>query len=598
MSNPIKDNPLITREDFEAAALQLLSPLMKKLSPGCARLHLGDTGAVYPDHIAQMEAYSRPLWALVPMMMGGVKSAEPLWEKWMEGLKNGTDPNHPEYWGDITPYDQRMVEMAVMGMAMCFLPDRFFFSHEKKVQDQIYRWLNQINLHDMPKNNWVFFRVLVNIGFMQIGKPYDAEQLESDLSLIESHYESDGWYFDYPNQRDYYTMWAFHYYGLIYARVMEKRDPERSRAFRERAWLMEKRFESWFAEDGEALPYGRSLAYRFAQSAFFSALALGDLDNKETDWGVVKGLLLRNMRKWFSKPIFTQEGVLTIGYGYPDLLMAEGYNAPGSPYWAMKVFAALALPKDHPFWTCREKKHKPPQRLLEEHARMLIVRDEDNLHVQAFPAGCHATEHAHDDAKYEKFAYSTAFAFSVPKSPRVLMRGAYDSMLVLSDDGISWRTRYGCEQYQITQIQVESIYHPFADVTVHTTILPLGDWHIRIHRIQTPRKLFAAEGGYAIPRDEGKDFAKTTIDGIRAVAHNGTLTSGIVGIKGFSAAEMITPEPNTNLLYPRTLLPTLRAELPIGETILVSAVLGAVKDGQTKWQTLPKEVEAYAKLGS
>jgi hypothetical protein len=56
------------------------------------------------------------------------------------------------------------------------------------------------------------------------------------------------------------------------------------------------------------------------------------------------------------------------------------------------------------------------------------------------------------------------------------------------------------------------------------------------------------------------------------------------------------PEPNTNLLYPRTVLPTLRAEIPSGETVLVCAVLGAVEDGMEKWRNIPKEAKQYAKL--
>lgn len=40
----------------------------------------------------------------------------------------------------------------------------------------------------------------------------------------------------------------------------------------------------------------------------------------------------------------------TIGYCYPQMYMAERYNAPGSPYWGMKSFLLLALPDDHPFW--------------------------------------------------------------------------------------------------------------------------------------------------------------------------------------------------------------------------------------------------------
>ena len=596
MSNSVQNNPLRTRDDFQQAALQLLTPLAKKMSPGCARLHLGDTGAVYPDPIAEMEAWSRPLWALVPLMMGSPESARPLWQLWMEGLKNGTDPSHPEYWGDIGPFDQRMVEMAVMGMALCFVPGEFLRVHDPKTQGNIHRWLNQINLYDMPKNNWRFFRVLVNVGFLLNDLPYDAKLLAADLDMMEEHYEGDGWYFDYPDQRDYYTPWAFHYYGLLYARAMHALDPIRSKTYRDRAWLMAKRLEAWFANDGEALPYGRSLAYRFAQSSFFGALPVGDSENVKEDWGVVKGLLLKNMRKWFSKPIFASDGVLTIGYGYPNLMMAEGYNAPGSAYWAMKAFAPLALAPDHPFWASEEKEHTPSAFLKEEYARMLIVRDEHNMHVQAFPAGNRAFEHAHSEAKYEKFAYSTAFAFSVPKSGLMLNRGAYDSMLALSEDEAYWHVRQGCREYAIGDNKVESVWHPFSDVKVETTILPLGDWHIRIHKITTPRRLYVAEGGYAVNRDDGPGLAKTQVNDKTALAVCANLASGIVNLQGFESAVIITPEPNTNLLYPRTVLPTLKAQIPAGETVLVCAVLGAVQDGMEKWRNIPKEATSYANL--
>ena len=42
--------------------------------------------------------------------------------------------------------------------------------------------------------------------------------------------------------------------------------------------------------------------------------------------------------------MFDRDGILTIGYCYPQMYMAERYNAPGSPYWGMKSFLLLALP--------------------------------------------------------------------------------------------------------------------------------------------------------------------------------------------------------------------------------------------------------------
>ncbi|MEG0995581.1 MAG: DUF2264 domain-containing protein, partial [Clostridia bacterium] len=568
MGNSVKNNPLRTRADVERAAVELIEPLLPILSEGCARLHLGDTGAAYPDDIAQMEAYSRVLWAIVPMLAGKCEGVEPLWEKWRQGLINGTNPQHPEYWGDVEDFDQRLVEMAVMGMGLCLAPQRFYFELPEDARRNVYRWLNQINDHDMPKNNWIFFRVLVNTGFLLCGLPYPKERMEADFALIETHYEGDGWYFDYFNQREYYTMWAFHYYGLIYAKVMKERDPERSQTYIDRAKRMAVDFASWFDRTGEALPYGRSLTYRFAQSAFYAALAFCEVETEAVDYGVMKHLLLSNLRKWFQKPIFTRDGVLTIGYGYPSLLMAEGYNAPGSPYWAMKVFACLALPPEHPFWQAQEKKPTTPLTSLQPHARMLIARSADGSHVMAYQAGNHAHEHAHDEAKYEKFVYSTVFGFSVPKSNKLLKCGAFDSVLAVSEDGDTYHPRYGCEAFALAADSVTSVWHPFVGVTIETTIVPMGEWHVRVHRIHSDRELYVAEGGYAIARDgEGKPEQRVDARGAVVLAPWGV--SGVKALRGYEESVVVMPEPNTNLMAPRTLLPTLTGKLAAGENVLV-----------------------------
>ena len=101
MANPVQHNPLRTRADVELAAVQLLSPLLPLLSPGRAGLHLGETGASYPAAVADMEGYARALWAIVPMLAGECDLVAPFWAKWREGLINGVDPAHPEYWGEV-----------------------------------------------------------------------------------------------------------------------------------------------------------------------------------------------------------------------------------------------------------------------------------------------------------------------------------------------------------------------------------------------------------------------------------------------------------------------------------------------------------------
>ena len=577
MGNRVQQNPLKTRRDVALAAAQLLEPLLPLLSPGKARLHLGDTGAVYSEDIAEVEAFARPLWAIVPMLAGGCPEVEPLWNAWKEGIIHGVDPHHPEYWGEVTDYDQRLVEMAVFGMGMAIAPQRFYGELPKEAQRNLYAWLDQINHHDMPKNNWTFFRVLVNMGFLVCGLPVDQARMEADFALIEEHYEGDGWYFDYTNQRDYYTHWAFHYYGMVYAAVMSARDPQHSARYMERGRLIAPDFACWFDASCEALPYGRSLTYRFAQGAFFAAQAFAGAQAEGVDYGVMKHLLLGNMRGWFARPIFTRDGVLTIGYHYPNLHMAEGYNAPGSPYWAMKAFLCLALQEDHPFWQAEERAFAAPEKSLQPHARMLLTRSADGSHVIAYAAGNRASEHSHDEAKYEKFAYSTLFGFSVCKAQKLLKDGAFDSMLAFSEDGRTYHPRYGCEEYSIQADRVTSVWHPFAGVTVKTTVIPRGEWHIRKHEIDTDRALYAAEGGFAIMRGRAEEAnALETADGATVSAPWGV--SAIRALSGYEAGIVVISEPNTNLMTPRTLIPTLTAYLAPGRHVLTCAVLGTATD--------------------
>lgn len=583
--NVIQQNPLRTRGDVVRGACQLIEPVLNRLTPGKARMIAGYGTAHYPEDVAGMEGFSRIMWALVPMLISGCPEAEPLWQSWREGIIHGTDPDHEEYWGDLGPFDQRMVEMAVMGMALCFVPERFYGDLTPAQQENLYRWMNQINLHDMPKNNWRFFRVLVNVGFRKIGRPVDAARMEEDLNLVESHYVGDGWYFDKATQRDYYTLWAFHYYGLVYAAVMKDEDPERCRRFIERAKLIAPRFACWFDGQGRAIPYGRSMTYRFAQASFWSAMALCGVTTEEIGWGEIKGLLLRNMRAWMQLPIFDPTGVLTVGYGYPNLCISEGYNAPGSPYWAMKVFAVLALPETHPFWQAEEKQYTPPQTYLDEHVRLLLTRDEANSQVIAYAAGNHAYEHMHEDEKYEKFAYSSHFTFSVVKEAGTLGKGAYDSMLAVKRVGKDlWHARSGCESFQLTEKQVQCVWSPMEGVRITTIVAPVGMWHVRKHVIATEYPLEAAEGAFAVKKDWAGRRACDRIASARiadagmALAHGAAGSSGVYGIAGYERGAVLDVECNTNLMNPRTVLPTLHAAIQPGETTLVCAVFASAED--------------------
>lgn len=311
---PIHQNPLRTRADVERALLQILAPVEGHFTGGNSGLHLGDFGAHYGGKSIEMEAFSRMLWGLAPLWAAG--GGREYLTAFREGLINGTNPSHSAYWGEVFDYDQKIVEMAAIALTLLLCGKDMAFTEAEA--HNLHTWLAQVYGADMPKNNWFFFRVLVNAAFRRMGWPWDQAQMTSDLARLDSWYLDGGWYCDgQPTQMDYYIPFAMHFYGLIYAGCMEDLDPEHCRIFKERAAAFASDFLYWFEDSGRAVPFGRSLTYRFGQCAFFSALAFAGVE--ALPWGVMKGRVLGNLRSWLSLPIFTADGLLSVGYAYPNL---------------------------------------------------------------------------------------------------------------------------------------------------------------------------------------------------------------------------------------------------------------------------------------
>lgn len=151
----LQRNPLRTKQDLRAALQELTAPLRPHYSEGKARLRLGAAGAGFDASIAEMEGFSRVLWGMVPLLAGG--GEDELWEVVLEGIRHGSDPAHPEYWGEVADYDQRLVEMAAFGFALALIPERIWGPLNERERAHLQEWLGQINRHPCYDCNWLFF---------------------------------------------------------------------------------------------------------------------------------------------------------------------------------------------------------------------------------------------------------------------------------------------------------------------------------------------------------------------------------------------------------------------------------------------------------
>ena len=571
------ENPLRTRADLQALAEQLWKPFVPLLAKEGAAISLDAVTASYGAPADRLETFVRPLWAVASLVAGGggFRDADLI----AEVLAQGVDPAHPHYWGTLGDRDQRAVEMSSLAVALWLAPELMWRPLGRETQQRLVAWLGQINRREVRDNNWHFFRVLVNGALASVGAPVDDVRLEADLQRLDAFYHGDGWYRDGATRHvDYYVPTALHLYGLVWAKLSGPGAP-RTSDYLERARRFAPDFVAWFAPDGSALPMGRSLTYRFAQGAFWGALAFADLE--ALPWGTIKHLHLQHLRWWARQPIFDGRGFLTIGYAYPNQIMAEAYNAPGSPYWAAKAFLPLALPESHPFWTAEERPPEVPAvSVAPGCAGLRICRDDSRGHVFALANNPLETAHLrHAAQKYGKFVYSTAFAFSVPVGGNGPQHGAADSMLLVSRDGRDWRGR---EQFETDNTPdapaLHSRWQPWPGVEIDTWLVPALPGHVRLHRIQSSVTLRSFEGGFPLERTARPAlvFARDA----RTLLDNGAMFSGIWDLAGTRTAEIAVPEPNTNLLHSLTAVPGLSGDAEPGETWLATAVAGLPGVGQ------------------
>jgi hypothetical protein len=646
------NNGFSSHADFREACISLLRQLNPYQSPGGARIKLPlATGTHFDDIAAQLEGYARPLWAVGALIHGDCLADDErseIIEPYVRGLASGTDKNHSEYWGPVVVRDQRMVEMEIISFALLVAPDAMYHNQTPEAQKDISTWLGTINGKDFPITNWLWFRVMMNLALVKVcGVPY--EQLESsmasDLDQMEQFYLDNGWAADgvwneNGRQADYYSgSFAIQFSQLLYVKMAEDLDPARCAKFRQRAAAFATSFWRYFDSNGAAIPFGRSLTYRFAFAGFWSAAAFAEVQLPEpfNDWGVVKGILLRHFRWWRDKhDMFNVDGTMTIGFTYPNMYMSEDYNSPQSPYWAMKSFVALGLSHLHPFWAAKEKPLPRDHRIATPiKPPMHIICDTGQHHFllsagQFCPWPLKATE-----AKYSKFAYSSQFGFSVPTGSSVLAQVAPDSTLALSkDDGDTWRVPWKPRRYGFgtasyvdnsgftteTIPTLNTLWKPWKDANVEVSTILIApckrwpDWHIRIHKVTTTDTngptILAREGGFPIHGRGGKSgevlpLLGNNINASRSVdtgiiegtvqSKDGALVcsnAGASGIKPISLhkkqasedvgedtdCEVLKPDANTNLIWQRTLIPTIRRSLtplPRGKPVVfASAVYG------------------------
>ena len=263
---------------WRGAAESLLQPLTALMQPGKADLPLQGQASNHGTQADRLESFARPCllaahWLASEPARDEKLSRKQIAEWFRRGLIIGTDPKHPGAWGPTANHHQHTVEMAALTLAFQIARGQLWEPLLRKERVQVAHWIASVRGAGLHRNNHMFFCVLP-LAFLEqegFGRPSDKAMSRHLLDMLESMALGGGWFIDGMNETvDYYQAYAFHYYGLWWAKLYGHADPSRAKRWKNWAAEFLKDYAHFFAASGENPSFGRSICYRFAASAPFA----------------------------------------------------------------------------------------------------------------------------------------------------------------------------------------------------------------------------------------------------------------------------------------------------------------------------------------
>lgn len=591
-----------TRRHWEEAFFTLMHGIIHSASPGGARQRIPGPRSHHGQLADELEGFTRSMFMAGPWLhhspqgvfthRGETVNVGAFYRR---GILAGTDPENPEYWGQVVDYAQHLVEMAALSWGLYISRRHTWDKFTPAEQQQVAAYLFQCTQVTYHPNNWLLFNVITNSVLKKLGMPYSQEQIDTNLQACDHMYMGEGWYRDgNVNRIDYYNAWAFHFYYLLWCLIDGDSKPELVQVHQQRLREFAHDFRYFFAADGSLPCFGRSMTYRFG---YLAPLALGVLmDSLDIETGEAKSMLNLGTKFYFDQDILTEAGHLNLGFIRPSAEILEHYSCGGSPLWAAKTFSIFLLPPEHPFWQTPEAPlpiHAGNFSVALSKAGFLLNGNTRTGHVQLINHKSHHDKPEYN-AKYTKFAYSTHFSY---EARPIYHNFNCDSVLQFSNDGINFRQRW-----EMTPLHCESdlaasryvLYDADPDGTATTFTILKDDFFINLHWVSPTCPLVLREGGYALGYAGGQPEIQS-MPGAEFAAIDGRYTF-IRNLYGFSRQQPASPYANdingSNVRHTFSITPVLEAEIPARqETLLASLVYAGL--GQASVEQLSALVTEF-----
>lgn len=414
-----------TRDDLIAYADRLLAAVRPWASENGARITLPGASGGYGIDVDGLEGFART-FLLAGFRIAGARGegVDDLIDFYSRGIAAGVDPDGVDRWVRLDEHGQAKVEAAslalILDLTRPWIWDRLDVLTQQRMIDYL---APVVGDETYPRNNWLWFRVVVQTFLRSVGGPWSQADIDDDLARHDSYLREGGWISDGDARAyDHYVGWALHLYPVLWARMQGAAelangrtagDVERLDAFLQDAIAL-------VGADGSPVIQGRSLVYRFAAATPFWAGVVAEVPSVPA--GQLRRAASEIVRHFAENGAPNDDGLLDLGWHGEWRRLAQNYSGTGSPYWAAKGLLGIALPEDHPVWSA------PSVPLPAETAEIAEIETTDTLRVAVAPAWIisttvddgivrvinHGTDHARpgdlvgDSPLYARLGYSTA----------------------------------------------------------------------------------------------------------------------------------------------------------------------------------------------
>lgn len=440
---------------------------------------------------------------------------------------------------------QKLVELGGLAVSLLMAPEVFWHPLPQETRDRLAAVFKTYAEGETIDMNWRFFNQCLLSFLRKEGYEVNMKYMEDLLHANLKAYVADGWYHDSP-LFDYYSMWAFQMYGPLWAESFGREYyPAEAEQFMNHLSEIPKQYPYMFGRDGKMQMWGRSITYRMGAAI---PLALtGLLNSKDIDYGWMRRICSGAILQFLQNPDFiADDGLPNLGfYGHFENCL-QHYSCRGSVFWMAKIFLALYMPADNPFWTQRETegawtkmKKNVPHHVYSKETKIL-VSDLAKLGMAEFRNVFTRNRGFYYGLEnYNRLAYNSSLPWQADgKHGEVAM-----SYVVESNDG-KW--------LQINSYHGEGLKHDGwfcrtaeiendATVTIGLSEKVTSDGVIRVDTIKTGGLRKVRMGFYALPEFDKPILAtETKIKGNKAITiDNGKYALTTVLTEGWDDIEVV-----------------------------------------------------------